>query len=124
MYTRSVLKNVLLVLLILPLLAPGAKTLWATDPKDGATVAESPKQVRCAFSPADYEVDQCTLTVCDSNGKEVDLKDVRRDKGSQAELIVSVSVPTLPPGKYRASWTVACATWADSDHFDFTVAGR
>jgi hypothetical protein len=124
MNTRSIstIVTCVLAILLLPATAGAHAFLDHADPKVGSTVVASPTQVSCWFD-AEIEPDFCTLTVSDSTGKEVDAQDAHVDKVDHKLLIVSV--PTLPPGKYKVAWTVvATDTHKTNGDFTFTIAGK
>jgi methionine-rich copper-binding protein CopC len=73
------------------------------DPKVGATITASPERVRIWFD-SDLEPDFSTIMVHSAEGTMVSSRDGRVDP-SDATLL-EVSVPKLPPGKYRVIWSV------------------
>ena len=107
---------VLAVSLILPCIADAHAFLDHADPKVGSIVHEPPAQVTVWMTEG-LEPAFSKLQVFDANGAEVDKKDT---KVSGATM--TVSLPKLPPGKYKVSWqVVAVDTHRTSGTFDFTI---
>ena len=89
------------------------------DPKVGSTLTASPAEVKGWFTE-ELEPAFSKIQVFDSTGKEVDKKDVKID--SADKTLMSVSVPTLPPGSYKVKWSaVAVDTHHTTGTFPFTV---
>lgn len=72
-------------------------------PKVGATVSDPPGMVKIWFD-SDLEPAFSTLMVHNANDQMVDKKDSRVD--AQDPTLLEVSVPKLPPGKYKVIWDV------------------
>jgi methionine-rich copper-binding protein CopC len=86
----------------------------------GSTVHALPSQVKLWFTQ-ELEPAFSTAQVSDSSGKRIDLGDGRVD-GTDRTLL-SVSLPSLAPGKYRVSWRVLSVdTHATEGDFSFDVA--
>ena len=80
--------------------APGRVDLWFTEPLEPA------------FS---------TVKVVDAGDRQVDARDAVVDRGDRRHL--SVSVASLPPGRYRVVWRVVSAdTHATEGDFIFDVS--
>jgi len=77
-----------------------------TVPVARSTVRGSPAEVKLWFSHA-LEPAFSTVRVVDKAGKQVDLKDKRVD--AKETTLLSVSLPSLPPGSYRVIWRVLSA---------------
>ncbi len=84
-------------------------TSWAhafpdhSDPKVGATVNPSPSLIRIWFD-SELESAFSKITVRNADDKTVDKEDSMVDAANPK--LLEVSVPTLPPGKYRVIWNV------------------
>lgn len=74
-----------------------------SDPKVGATVATSPALARIWFD-SDLEPAFSTIMVHNANNEMVDKRDGRVDP--KDSTLLEVSLPKLPPGKYRIIWNV------------------
>ena len=62
-----------------------------------------------------------TVRVTDKDGKEVDRQDKRVDASDRS--VMHVSLPPLPPGKYRVQWRVLSVdTHVTEGDYTFTVA--
>ena len=90
-------------LLIMPNAARGHAYPDHADPKVGATINTSPDRVRIWFD-SELEPDFSTIMVHNAESTMVNNKDGRVNP-SDATLL-EVSVPRLPPGKYRVIWRV------------------
>jgi len=88
------------------LLPPGAAFAHAfpdhSEPRVGATVAP-PGQVRIWFD-GEIEPVFSTMRVEDGEKRRVDKGDARVNP--QDNRVLEVSVPQLPPGRYRVFWSV------------------
>lgn len=85
------------------------------EPKVGSTVA-APSLVK-VFMTEELEAAFSKLQVFDAKGTEVDRKDVQI-----SDATMTVSVPSLPPGKYKVAWSaVAVDTHHTTGTFTFTV---
>jgi copper resistance protein C len=74
-----------------------------SDPKVGATVNSSPEIIKIWFD-CELEPTSSKIVVRDADNKIVDKND-SRVAASNSKLL-EVSVPTLPPGRYRVIWSV------------------
>ena len=74
-----------------------------SEPKVGATLAASPSDVRIWFD-GEIEPVFSTIRVENADRQRVDKQDGRVSPDDSRLLIVSV--PPLPPGKYRVYWSV------------------
>src|SRR6185437_5888799 len=81
--------GVLLLIFALPVFASAHANLDHAEPKVGATVSQSPKEVKIWFSQS-VEPAFSTIEVFDSGGKQIDKKDSHVDKADKELLIVSV----------------------------------
>jgi methionine-rich copper-binding protein CopC len=90
-------------LFVMPNAARGHAYPDHADPKVGATINTSPDRVRIWFD-SELEPDFSTIMVHNSENTMVDNRDGRVNP-SDATLL-EVSVPRLPPGKYRVIWSV------------------
>lgn len=89
------------------------------DPKVGATVTNSPAQIKLWFTQ-NLEPVFSSVVVQDDTGKEVDKKDMRQDDKDKSLLIISV--PSLPNGTYTVVWhVVSVDTHRTQGHFKFTI---
>ncbi len=93
----------MLFLFIVPNAAQGHAYPDHADPRVGSTVNASPDHVRIWFD-SELEPVFSTITVHNAENTIVDNKDGRVNP-SDATLL-EVSVPGLPPGKYRVIWSV------------------
>lgn len=119
---RPRIARVLFPLLWVALLAA---QVWAhafpmrSEPRVGSEVKEPPSQVKVWFD-GDLEPAFSTLKVIGPDGKEVDANDAKVDE--KEHNVLSVSVPKLPPGKYRVKWeAVAMDTHRTEGDFTFTI---
>lgn len=96
--------RVLVVLSLLTLVSTAAAhgVLQRTDPRSGSTVKTAP-QVRLEFTGA-IEPAYSRVQVLDGEGRRVDLGDSRVDPDNRT--LLRVSLPALPPGRYRVAWRV------------------
>jgi copper resistance protein C len=103
MAATGILVSLLSFLCIFPV------SLWAhalpdrSDPKVGATVKSSPEIIRIWFD-CDLEPTSSKLMVRNAENEIVDKNDSRVDAADPK--LLEVSVPTLPPGRYRVIWSV------------------
>jgi methionine-rich copper-binding protein CopC len=74
-----------------------------SDPKVGATVQDSPSNVRIWFDGA-LEPAFSTIVVRDEKGKQVDKGNAQVDPGDAT--LLQVGLPPLPAGVYRVIWNV------------------
>jgi methionine-rich copper-binding protein CopC len=89
------------------------------EPAAGASLTESPEQVRLRFSePVDAEFDP--LAVYDAKGNRVDEDDARLDPDDARVLLASLE--ELPEGSYRVEWRVTSIDGhVVEDAYAFTV---
>ncbi len=85
------------------------------QPRVGSHVKVSPHHVIIWFTEA-VEPLFSRIQVFNSAGKEVDNKNTHRLHGKKAVLVVTV--PTLPPGRYKVVWHVV-AEDTHKTHGDF-----
>jgi len=90
-------------LFIMPTAVRGHAYPDHADPKVGATIKASPDRVSIWFD-SELEPDFSTIMVHNSENTMVDNRDGRVNP-SDATLL-EVSVPRLPPGRYRVIWSV------------------
>ncbi len=83
--------------------AAAHSVLERTEPRGGSTLKAPPAQVRLDFTGA-IEPAYSRVQVLDAGGRRVDLGDSRVDPDNRARL--RVSLPTLPPGRYKVAWRV------------------
>ncbi len=93
----------LIVLCGLPVLSWAHAFPDQSDPKVGSTIDSSPGLVRIWFD-SDLESAFSKIVVRNSDNKVVDKQDSRIDAGNPK--LLEVSLPTLPPGRYRVLWEV------------------
>ena len=84
-------------------LAHGPEVLLRTDPSDGATLEQSPSQVRAWFS-AELDTGMSTLQVFDAEGRQVDNGDGGVDLNDPDHASMVVTLPPLSDGVYTAHW--------------------
>ncbi len=90
------------------------------QPRVGSTLHSAPAGVELWFSQ-DLEPAFSTLRVVDSAGKQVDKKDKSVSDRDKTEM--TVSLPALPPGKYRVYWRVLSVdTHVTEGDFTFELA--
>jgi methionine-rich copper-binding protein CopC len=86
-----------------------ASSVWAhafvsrSEPRTGATIAESPAQVRIWFD-GPIEPMFATIAVEDRDKRRVDKGDARVNPSDNR--LLEASLPPLRPGRYRVSWSV------------------
>jgi methionine-rich copper-binding protein CopC len=73
------------------------------DPRVGATINASPDRVRIWFD-SELEPAFSTIMVHNAENTMVDNRDGRVNPSDA--MLLEVSVPRLPPGKYRVIWSV------------------
>jgi methionine-rich copper-binding protein CopC len=89
------------------------------DPKVGSTVTSSPERVRVWFDSA-LEPAFSSIMVHAADGAMVDKRDGRVDQSDPS--LLEVSVPSLPPGKYRVYWSVVARDGhRTSGDYTFTI---
>jgi methionine-rich copper-binding protein CopC len=113
-----------IVLSIFLWLATAAEVAWAhayptsSVPQDGATVAESPREVRIQFTEG-IEIEFSQLVVKNSNGETVSQGKLRR----LAEDTLAVDLRPLLTGSYTIEWQVLSVdTHVTEGVLRFTVA--
>ncbi|HSB33501.1 MAG TPA: copper resistance CopC family protein [Nitrospirota bacterium] len=89
------------------------------DPKVGSTVTASPERIRVWFDSA-LEPAFSSIMVHAADGAMVDKRDGRVDQSDPS--LLEVSVPSLPPGKYRVYWSVVARDGhRTSGDYTFTI---
>ena len=89
-------------------------------PAVGGTVHGQPAEVRLRFSQP-LEPAFSTVSVLDTGGKQVDLKDKGLDPKDAS--VLRVSLPPLAPGKYHVVWRVLSTdTHVTEGDYTFEVA--
>lgn len=89
-------------------------------PAVGSTVHGAPSEVKLWFTQR-LEPAFSTVRVLDAGGAQVDAKDKRVDAGDAT--LLRVSLPRVPPGKYRVVWRVLSVdTHASEGDYTFEVA--
>lgn len=98
-------RRALMVLALLALAAGAAAhgMLERSEPRDGSTLRHAPPQVRLLFSSV-IEPAYSRVEVLDAEGRRVDLGDSAVDAANRS--LLRVSLPALPPGRYRIVWRV------------------
>ena len=91
-------------LLIVPALAWGHAFPDHSDPRVGSELAMSPAQAKIWFD-AELEPLFSSIDILDANQKKVDKGDGRVNPDDHT--LLEVSLPSLPPGTYQVSWSVA-----------------
>jgi methionine-rich copper-binding protein CopC len=91
------------LLLCLVSTAAAHGVLQRTEPRGGSTLKSPPAQVRLEFTGA-LEPAYSRVQVLDGDGRRVDLGDSRVDPDNRS--LLRVSLPTLPPGRYKVAWRV------------------
>jgi|SRR5215471_16164183 len=93
--------------------------LQRAEPAVGSTVQTSPAEVRICFTE-NIEPRFSTVQVFNSDGKDVDKRNVHLDRSNQA--VLHVSLPPLPPGTYKVVWRVVSVdTHVTNGNFTFRV---
>jgi methionine-rich copper-binding protein CopC len=114
----------LVVLAVLAAVSTAAAhgVLERAEPRGGSTVKSAPAQVRLQFTGG-IEPAYSQVHVLDASGRRVDLGDSRVDPDNRA--LLRVSLPTLPPGRYKVVWRVLSVdTHVTQGDFTFRVAAR
>lgn len=89
-------------------------------PLVGSSVKAAPARVELWFTEP-LEPAFSTAKVVDADGRQVDRSDASVDKNDRRHL--TVSLPSLPAGRYRVVWRVASAdTHATAGDFVFDVS--
>ena len=116
---KSPLTTILLCLLLTTTFAHAHAFLDTSEPAVGCTCAAPPSQVKIWFTEKLHH-DGSTIQVFDATGREVDRHDVK--VSDQNELLMAVSLPKLPPGKYKVEWhAIAIDTHHTQGTFTFVV---
>jgi len=90
-----------------------------SEPRVGWTV-NKPAQVRIWFD-VPLEPIFSTIKVVDANGQQVDKQDGRVNPTDHT--LLEVSLPALPPGKYRVFWNViSIDTHRTEGDYPFTIS--
>ncbi|MEO8922880.1 MAG: copper resistance protein CopC [Caldimonas sp.] len=90
------------------------------QPPVGSTLHSAPARVELWFSQ-DLELAFSTLRVVDGAGKQVDERD--KSVSDRDKTQMTVSLPPLPPGKYRVYWRVLSVdTHVTEGDFTFELA--
>jgi copper resistance protein C len=92
------------LLCIFPVPLRAHASLDRSDPKVGTTLKSSPETIRIWFD-CDIESGSSQIVVRNAENKIVDKGDSRVDAADPK--LLQVSVPVLPPGRYRVIWSVA-----------------
>jgi methionine-rich copper-binding protein CopC len=88
-------------------------------PLVGSTVRGSPSEVTVWFTQ-ELEPAFSSLRVVDQNGAQVDKRNFAVDPGDRT--IMKVSLPNLPPGKYKVLWhALSVDTHTTDGTFSFEV---
>lgn len=123
MSRHPILVQALLVLGCAFLAVSGAEAhafLDHAEPKVGGSVSPSPSLIKAWFTQR-LVLPFSNLQVFDEKGREVDLKD--KKLGPSNEALLTVSVPALPPGRYKVLWrAVSVDTHVTTGTFAFTVS--
>jgi len=102
--------------------APGAFAhafLDRAQPAVGSTVRQPPAEVRIWFTEA-VEPAFSTIAVLDAQGQHVEKGKATLDPGNRT--LLEVSVPALPPGRYKVVWRVISVdTHRTEGSFTFSV---
>jgi methionine-rich copper-binding protein CopC len=99
------MRRVLAVIVLLGLVSAAAAhgVLERSEPRGGSVLKSAPEQVRLTFTGA-IEPAYSRVRVLDGGGRPVDLGDSRVDPDTRT--VLRVSLPALPPGRYKVSWRV------------------
>ncbi len=113
----------LLVVSLLALAGPAwaHSSLVRTEPKDGATLATAPNEVRLWYSEP-IKAGLSTIVVRDAAGQQIDRRDLRAD--GKDSTLVRLSLPAnLGPGTYQVAWSaVAQDLHVGKGSFSFRIA--
>ena len=91
------------------------------EPRVGGATAQAPQRVTLWFTEP-LEAAFSWIKVYDANGKQVDRGDKAFERGDKS--VMHVSVPALPPGKYRVAWrALSVDTHVTEGDFTFEVKG-
>jgi hypothetical protein len=93
--------------------------LLSAEPAVDGTVKAAPNQITLRFNER-LEASFSKVTIRNSDGKQVDNGDAKLDRSDRR--ILRVSVPTLPPGRYKVQWQAMSAdTHKVEGDFTFSV---
>jgi len=118
------MKRVACLFALLLTMAPGQAVAHAfldhATPAVGSVIHGSPSEVRLWFTQ-ELESAFSSVKILDRDGKQVDKQDQHADRANPAML--QVSLPQLPPGRYRVVWRVLSVdTHVTEGDFVFDVA--
>ncbi len=101
---RALVWSLIVATTLLPFsIAVGHAFVSRSEPRSGATLGDSPAQVRIWFD-GPIEPLFASLRVDDGNKRRVDRGDSRVDAGDVR--LLQVGLPQLPSGRYGVSWSV------------------
>jgi copper resistance protein C len=110
------------IVLLIPVWVEAHAFLDHAEPKVGATIDASPKQVKVWFTE-EIEPAFSKLQVMNAAGEEIDSKDAHLDDSDHRLLIVSV--PALSNGEYKVIWSVVAKdTHRTHGDFKFTIGSH
>ena len=110
------------LLLIVPVSAWSHAFPDHSDPRVGSDLKTPPAQARIWFD-SELESEFSSIEVLDANQKKVDKGDGRVNPGDHT--LLEVSLPSLPPGTYQVSWSVAAHDGHRTEGvFKFTIKGK
>jgi methionine-rich copper-binding protein CopC len=110
----------LCALAVVPASAIAHAFLDRADPRAGVTIKMAPQHVRLWFTGA-LEGAYSRVQVLDDAGRRVDLGDSTLE--AESRNVMRVSLPTLPPGRYKVRWRVlAVDSHITEGAFTFRVA--
>jgi copper resistance protein C len=90
-------------LVLLATSAFGHSSLERSEPKDGETLKEAPREIRMWFTEP-IKVGLSTFEVHNAAGKQIDQRDLRADEKQPA--LVRLSLPAdLSLGTYQVTWS-------------------
>ncbi len=111
--------SLIAAVLVWPTFAWAHAFLDHAEPKVGSTATFAPTEIKVWFTQ-ELEPAFSSLEVADAQGKQVDKKDTKLDE--KTKLLLTVSVPPLPPGTYTVAWhVVSVDTHKTQGHFEFTI---
>lgn len=91
-----------------------------SEPRVGWTVNRPPAQVKIWFD-VPIEAIFSTIKVVDANGQQVDKQDGHVNAADHT--LLEVSLPSLPPGKYRVFWhVISIDTHRTEGDYPFTIS--
>jgi methionine-rich copper-binding protein CopC len=116
---RRIVIGFFLILLVASAQLEAHAFLQRAEPSVGSTVQTSPNEVRIRFTE-NIEPAFSSIQVFDGSGKEVDKRDVHRDRSDHA--LLHVSLPRLGAGTYKVVWRVVSVdTHVTNGNFTFRV---